>query len=100
MLCLLLILSYIFNTMVESSPSNLKVVGLITAAAVSNKYRVNDRNNVWINFKAIGMTVVESLSHNLNVVSLSSVPAADTTRMKMGKFWWVLLVLSWMCRAV
>ncbi len=70
--------------MVESSPSNLKVVGLITAAAVSNKYRVNDRNNVWMNFTAIGMTVVESLSHNLNVVGLSSVPAADTMRVKMG----------------
>jgi hypothetical protein len=75
--------------MVESSPCNLKVVGLSPATTASNKYRVNDRKNVCLNFTAIGMTVLESLSQNLNVVSLSSVPAAGTTRMKMGEFWWV-----------
>jgi hypothetical protein len=57
-LCLLLILSYIFNTMVESSHNNIKVVALSPAAAASNKYRVNDRNNVWMNYTAIGMSVV------------------------------------------
>ncbi len=36
------------------------------------------------------MTVVESLSRNLNVVGLSLVPAAGTTRVKMVKFWWFL----------
>jgi hypothetical protein len=86
--------------MVESTPCNLKDVGLITAAAVSNKYRVDARNNVWMNFTAIGMTVVKSLSHNLNLVSLSSVPAAGTIRVKMGEFWWFILVLSWMSRAI
>ncbi len=50
MLCLLLILSYIFNTMVESSHNNLKVVGLSPAAAASNKYRENDRKNVMEEF--------------------------------------------------
>ncbi len=86
--------------MVESSAHNLKVVGLITAAAASNKYRENDRKNVSLHFIVIGITVVESLSHNLNVVGLSSVPAADTMRVKMGKFWWFILVLSWMSRAI
>ena len=86
--------------MVESSPCNLKVVGSSQATSASNKYRVNARNNVWLNFTVIGMTGVESLSHNLNVVGLSSVPAADTMRVKMGKFCWVILVLSWMNRVI
>jgi hypothetical protein len=44
---------------------------------------------LWKNFTAIDMTVLESLSHNLNVIGLSSVPAAGTIRVKMGEFWWV-----------